>query len=72
MKATKVIIMERSERDALDIAVNTLENMYDYLNSLTQEDENLAWLRDDCCHASACLQDFLQSYEEQFIKPKED
>ena len=72
MKATKVVMMDRDERKILDEAKMTLDNMATVLENMAEKDDNLQWLVDDCWHACGSLEDFIQSYESQFIKPEEE
>lgn len=72
MKASKVIIMTRDEQGIIDEALSTLESMSEELKEMAEQDDNISWLATDCDHALACLADFKDSYEQQFIKPKDD
>lgn len=69
MKETKVITMTREERDILDKAIFALQDMDKALERISKTDESIKWLEDDCYHALASLEDFIDSYESQFIKP---
>ena len=72
MITTKVVMMDREERRILEDAKMTLDNMATSLENMAKKDDNLQWLADDCWHAGASLNDFLQSYESQFNKTEEE
>ena len=71
MKETKVITMTREERAILDKAIFTLQDMDKTLERISKTDEDIKWLEDDCYHARASLEDFIDGYESQFIKPED-
>lgn len=72
MKEIKVIAMTREERTILNKAIFTLQDMDEALERISKTDENIKWLKDDCYHALASLDDFLDSYDSQFIKPENE
>ena len=72
MKETKVIVMTREERATLDNAISTLQNMNTALERISKTDEDIKWLEDDCYHTLASLEDFIDSYESQFIRPEDE
>lgn len=66
MFAGKVVKMDRDEYNQLDRTCRLLEQMHEQLNDLTEEDESLTDLAEDCWKAQACLEDFLTAYNDQF------
>lgn len=65
----KVVKMERNERNALDNALETLEQMEKELEELRDEnpkDTEPRELWDDCNSAYSGLWDFIQTYKRQF------
>ena len=72
MKEIKVVAITREERTILDKAIFTLQDMHKELERISETDESIKWLRDDCYHALASLEDFIDSYESQFIKPTDE
>ena len=66
MFAGKVVKMDRDEYTQLERTRRLLEQMHEQLNELTEEDDSLTDLADDCWKAQACLEDFLNSYNDQF------
>ena len=72
MKEIKVVAITREERTILDKAIFALQDMHKELERISETDENIKWLRDDCYHALASLEDFIDSYESQFIKPTDE
>ena len=72
MKEIKVVAMTREERAILDKAIFTLQDMDKALEQISKTDENIKWLEGDCYHALSALEDFIDGYESQFIKPKDE
>ena len=72
MKEIKVVAMTREEQDILDKAISTLKNMDKELERILKTDDSIDWLENDCYHALASLEDFIDSYNSQFVKPKDE
>lgn len=72
MKETRVVAMTREERTILDKAISTLRDMDKALERISEIDEDIKWLEDDCYHALASLEDFLDSHDSQFIKSENE
>ena len=72
MKEITVVAMTREERAILDKAISTLQDMDKAFERISKTDENINWLKSDCCHALDSLENFIDSYESQFIRPKDE
>ena len=71
MFAGKVVKMDKNERQFLDNALETLEDMEKELEQLKNADPKDGELRDlwdDCNSAYSALWDFLQTYKRQFAE----
>ena len=72
MKASKVIVMSRDEWNLLDNARRLLDQMSDDLEKMAEADPNLFDLSEESKSAWGALEDYLEEYNRQFIKPEEE
>lgn len=65
VRTTKAIRIDSKVIAELEKAQKTMDAICDELKELSDEDDHFSFLHEDASHASACLWDFLQSYNDE-------